>query len=679
MDADALDADALAAAVAAEEEGGAFAVDLGFARAPPGASGSVAATAQAWPPHFSDWPDGQLGGRPHWLVPARLPQPPRLRCRAEGCGRPQTLLCSVSAPVSRERCGHAGAFLRELYLFACTRARCVNVAGLAAPEAGPPLGAAAEGAAASAAASAAAAAAAAAAAGGAAAAPAPASAPALAPPRAAGPSVTVLRAQLPRLNPFYPPGYDGDEGGEDLEEERAACDAALEPAAVAAAGGGRRFGAGAAAPRDDTCLLCGCHAPSRCSRCKGPRYCSREHQALHWGNGHREACASAAAALAAGAPAPAAGGAASAVAASDATRAALLSGAVLPRWDVEVDAEPARAERVRLSEEALPEGVQRRLRDIRAGKAGALDVADEEGPGGGATAGAGDMNVVLPRGVGPRSLAAAKAALAVEAAGGSAADAAAAAEAAGGGEGEPEGEMRQLSLRGLTQKQLVAATGAALFADATLRYFQQRVACEPAQCVRYCLWPPAEDEEEEKAQGKGDVASTTAGTAVAAAAATAAAAAAAEAAAEAAAGAKDDDNDEDNDSDLETEPRGAPLWFLKEHQPPRGAVPPCSRCGAQRLFEFQLLPQALSYLLPGAKADVAATGPSGLAGVDLDFGTIAVYTCSRSCVGGAGDAADAYAQEAAWVQPAGEEQLHVPDVKDEEEGERREGGNRASQ
>jgi len=257
------------------------------------------------------------------------------------------------------------------------------------------------------------------------------------------------------------------------------------------------------------------------------------------------------------------------------------------------------------------------------------------------------MSVVLPRGVGPRALAAAKAALAVEAAGGSAADAADAAEAAGGGKDEPEGEMRQLSLRGLTQKQLVAATGAALFADATLRYFQQRVACEPAQCVRYCLWPPAEE------AGEG------------ASAAVEAAAAAASAAAEVAEG----DEDNDNDSDLETEPHGAPLWFLKDHQPPRGAVPPCARCGAPRLFEFQLLPQALSYLLPGGKADVAATGPSGLAGVDLDFGTIAVYTCSRSCVGGEADAADAYAQEAAWVQPAGEEQLHVPDVKEEEEGE----------
>jgi hypothetical protein len=96
------------------------------------------------------------------------------------------------------------------------------------------------------------------------------------------------------------------------------------------------------------------------------------------------------------------------------------------------------------------------------------------------------------------------------------------------------------------------------------------------------------------------------------------------------------------------------------------AVPPCARCGAPRLFEFQLLPQALSYLLPGGKADVAASGPSGLAGVDLDFGTIAVYTCSRSCVGGAADADSAYASEAAWVQPAGEDQLHVPDVGDEE-------------
>ena len=65
---------------------------------------------------------------------------------------------------------------------------------------------------------------------------------------------------------------------------------------------------------------------------------------------------------------------------------------------------------------------------------------------------------------------------------------------------------------------------------------------------------------------------------------------------------------------------------------------------------------------------MAATGPSGLASVDLDFGTVAVYTCSRSCVGRAADVAEAYAQEAAWVQPAGDEQLHVPDVGDQEAG-----------
>ncbi|KAG9475144.1 hypothetical protein GDO78_003549 [Eleutherodactylus coqui] len=47
--------------------------------------------------------------------------------------------------------------------------------------------------------------------------------------------------------------------------------------------------------------------------------------------------------------------------------------------------------------------------------------------------------------------------------------------------------------------------------------------------------------------------------------------------------------------------------------------PSCPRCGAQRVYEFQLMP-ALVAMLQGSKADVL-----------LEFGTVLIFTCERSC------------------------------------------------
>ena len=36
-----------------------------------------------------------------------------------------------------------------------------------------------------------------------------------------------------------------------------------------------------------------------------------------------------------------------------------------------------------------------------------------------------------------------------------------------------------------------------------------------------------------------------------------------------------------------------PLWVSDKHKPAQ--IPPCPRCGSQRIFEFQLTPQFLNY------------------------------------------------------------------------------------
>lgn len=62
---------------------------------------------------------------------------------------------------------------------------------------------------------------------------------------------------------------------------------------------------------------------------------------------------------------------------------------------------------------------------------------------------------------------------------------------------------------------------------------------------------------------------------------------------------------------------GSPLYMIS---PDAASQPPsCLRCGAQRVFEFQLMP-ALVAMLQGSKTDLL-----------LEFGTILIFTCERSC------------------------------------------------
>ncbi|GAB4823697.1 hypothetical protein N2152v2_010743 [Parachlorella kessleri] len=95
------------------------------------------------------------------------------------------------------------------------------------------------------------------------------------------------------------------------------------------------------------------------------------------------------------------------------------------------------------------------------------------------------------------------------------------------------------------------------------------------------------------------------------------------------------------------EPGASPLWPSLKRVPGPGDVPPCERCGAERRFEFQVMPQLLNYL------DQDPSDPAS-----LDWGMIAVYSCSASC-GGAlegGEAlseeGSAYQEEFVWVQPS---------------------------
>ena len=56
-----------------------------------------------------------------------------------------------------------------------------------------------------------------------------------------------------------------------------------------------------------------------------------------------------------------------------------------------------------------------------------------------------------------------------------------------------------------------------------------------------------------------------------------------------------------------------PLWVGDRHKP--AEVPPCAKCGSQRIFEFQLMPQFLNY------QEMLRL---------VDWETIIVYTCTST-------------------------------------------------
>ncbi|OAF71740.1 Programmed cell death protein 2 [Intoshia linei] len=65
--------------------------------------------------------------------------------------------------------------------------------------------------------------------------------------------------------------------------------------------------------------------------------------------------------------------------------------------------------------------------------------------------------------------------------------------------------------------------------------------------------------------------------------------------------------------------RGAtPLWISGKNKILKEDIPHCTNCGANRVFEFQVMPQLLNYIeLPADN--------------ELDWGILSVYTCTKSC------------------------------------------------
>lgn len=161
-----------------------------------------------------------------------------------------------------------------------------------------------------------------------------------------------------------------------------------------------------------------------------------------------------------------------------------------------------------------------------------------------------------------------------------------------------------------------------------------------------------------------------------------------------------DDDDERHNDDSE------PLWIRSDHQP--SDIPPCPYCQAPRAFEFQLMPQMLSFLhtdrpasspqsgsgsgiesnrpaipsanetakqaliaaqsiidnadpsqVPPSFADAKAKAMKALQ-EDLyqgdahrvDWGVVAIYSCTKSCAGSSDPELGAYREEYAWLQPA---------------------------
>ncbi|XP_053357991.1 programmed cell death protein 2 isoform X1 [Clarias gariepinus] len=77
---------------------------------------------------------------------------------------------------------------------------------------------------------------------------------------------------------------------------------------------------------------------------------------------------------------------------------------------------------------------------------------------------------------------------------------------------------------------------------------------------------------------------------------------------------------------------GSPLWVSSKHVPGKDDIPKCP-CGANRIFEFQVMPQLLNHL----KVDRPDAS--------IDWGTLVVFTCAASC-----DQVNNYSAEFIWKQ-----------------------------
>lgn len=95
---------------------------------------------------------------------------------------------------------------------------------------------------------------------------------------------------------------------------------------------------------------------------------------------------------------------------------------------------------------------------------------------------------------------------------------------------------------------------------------------------------------------------------------------------------------------------GQPLWVSSRNQPSAADIAACVNCGANRQFEFQVMPQMLNHVWK----DTAVGEDS------VDWGTLAVFTCSTSCAPPVAPPCDTsqstsrhstYIEEFVWRQP----------------------------
>jgi pre-rRNA-processing protein TSR4 len=76
---------------------------------------------------------------------------------------------------------------------------------------------------------------------------------------------------------------------------------------------------------------------------------------------------------------------------------------------------------------------------------------------------------------------------------------------------------------------------------------------------------------------------------------------------------------------------GEPLW-ISEDVPE--SIPVCTKCGAKRVFELQLMPTLL-YLHDGLKLQTtkiaAESNTQILVGSGVEYGVVSLFSCSKSC------------------------------------------------
>ncbi|RKP11840.1 programmed cell death protein 2, partial [Piptocephalis cylindrospora] len=159
----------------------------------------------------SEYFPSKIGGKPAWLNPETIPGVTKLMCSQ--CQQPMTFLlqASVYAPEDVPD----DAFHRAVFVFCCRQGKCH---------------------------------------------------------RQSSKLFKVLRAQLPKNNPYYPlPSFEDEKEEEEEGEE--------ETSHIPWKG------------TTHTCAVCGIKAEKTCGACHVARYCSKEHQTIHWTQGeHKQQC-----------------------------------------------------------------------------------------------------------------------------------------------------------------------------------------------------------------------------------------------------------------------------------------------------------------------------------------------------------------------------------------------------